>query len=246
MQSFFFVVTLKRGGALPQNLLSPLSHPSFLPPPPPPKTENKTTTMTYAGYVPAKIASVKTPLQVALAALESEAALELLSTLCRNAACAPAEPKYRRVRATNARVAAAREACGEEAFTNAMAALGWSRTTVVAEGEGEGGECFALAPGKGSMAQVREIQDALTELKRSSRVKTVRAISSRSNLAAGTEESEDAKRIKEQLRADAQERATAAPVTVGSKAQPLPGAANGDGGSGPRVAGCSDVGIGSG
>ena len=40
----------------------------------------------------------------------------------------------------------------------------------------------------------------------------MRAISSRSNLAAGTEESEDAKRIKEQLRADAQERATAAPT----------------------------------
>ena len=203
--------------------------------------------MTYAGYVPAKIASVKTPLQAALAVLESEAALELLSTLCRNAACAPAEPKYRRVRATNARVAAACEACGEEAFGNAMEALGWSKTTVVAEeGGAEGGEFFVLAPGRGSMAQVREIQDALTELKRSSRVKTVRAISSRSNLAAGNEGSEDARRIKAQLAADAQERATAAPVTVGSKAQPLPGAAGESSNGGPRVAGCSDVGIGSG
>ena len=203
--------------------------------------------MTYAGYVPAKIAAVKTPLQAALAALESEAALEMLSTLCRNAACAPSEQKYRRVRATNARVAAACEACGEEAFGTAMEALGWSKTTVAEEGAE--GEFFVLAPGKGSMAQVREIQDAITELKRSSRVKTMRAISSRSNLAAGNEGSEDAKRIREQLLADARERASAAPVTVGSKAQPLPGAAggaNGSGGGGPRVAGCSDVGIGSG
>ena len=200
--------------------------------------------MTYAGYVPAKIASVKTPLQVALLALESEAALELLSTLCRNAACAPADPKYRKVRATNSRVVAACEACGVETFEAAMGALGWSKTTV--EGE-NGGEFFVLAPGKGTMAQVREIQDAVTELKRSSRVKTVRAISSRSNLASGTEESEDAKRIKEQMKADKQERAAAAPVTVGSKAQPLPGAAgSNENGGGPRVAGCSDVGIGSG
>jgi hypothetical protein len=156
------------------------------------------------------------------------------------------------VRATNSRVAAACDACGVEAFEAAMGALGWSKTTI-AEGEegagaaGGGGEFFVLAPGKGTMAQVREIQDAVTEFKRSSRVKTVRAISSRSNLASGTEESEDAKRIKEQMRADVQERATAAPVTVGSKAQPLPGAAgSNENGGGARVAGCSDVGIGSG
>ena len=168
--------------------------------------------MTYAGYVPAKIASVKTPLQVALAALESGEALELLSLLCRNAACAPSEPKYRKVRATNSRVVASCEACGEEAFVGAMQALGWSKSAAV---EGEEGEFFVLAPGKGSMAQVREIQDAITELKRSSRVKTVRAISSRSNLAAGTEESEDAKRIKEQMRADAQERGDGGPRDCG-------------------------------
>ena len=199
--------------------------------------------MTYAGYVPAKIASVKTPLQVALAALESEAALELLTTLCRNAACAPSEPKYRRVRATNSRVTAACAACGEETFTNAMEALGWSKKAV----EGEEGEFFVLAAGKGTTAQVREIQDVIAEFKRSSRVKTVRSISSRSNLTAGVEENEDAKRIKEQMRADAAERATAAPVTTGSKAQPLPGAVGSkENGGGPRVAGCSDVGIGSG
>ena len=199
--------------------------------------------MTYAGYVPAKLASVKTSLQVALAALDSEAALELLALLCRNAACAPSELKYRKVRATNSRVVASCESCGETAFVDALSALGWSKTTV--EGE-EGGEFFVLAAGKGTMAQVREIQEAITELKRSSRVKTVRAISSRSNLAAGNEESADAKRIKEQLKADAQERAMAAPVTAGSKAQPLPGAVGSNESSGPRVAGCSDVGIGSG
>ena len=202
--------------------------------------------MTYAGYVPAKLASVKTPLQVALAALDSEAALELLATLCRNAACAPSEPKYRKVRATNSRVAASCEACGEEAFVAAMQALGWSRTAAAVEGEEGGGEFFVLAAGKGTMAQVREIQEAITELKRSSRVKTVRAISSRSNLVAGNEESADAKRIKEQLRADARERATAEPVNAGSTAQPLPGAAGSSESGGPRVAGCSDVGIGSG
>ena len=117
--------------------------------------------MTYAGYVPAKLASVKTPLQVALAALDSEAALELLATLCRNAACAPSEPKYRKVRATNSRVAASCEACGEEAFVAAMQALGWSRTAAAVEGEEGGGEFFVLAAGKGTMAQVREIQEAM-------------------------------------------------------------------------------------
>ena len=202
--------------------------------------------MTYAGYVPAKIASVKSPLQNALPALEDEAALELLSTLCRNAACAPAEPKYRKVRATNSRVVAACVACGEENFVAAMNALGWSKT------EEEGGEAFfVLAPGRGTMVQVREIQEALTAWKRSSRVKTVRAISSKSNLAAAandtSEKADDARRIREQMKADAAERAAADPVTKGSKAQPLPGAAgSNESGGGPRVAGCSDVGIGPG
>lgn len=206
--------------------------------------------MTYAGYVPAKIAERKTPIQQALAAVDDEAALELLSTLCRNAACAPSEPKYRKVRATNSRVAAAVAACGEEAFSQAMGALGWTKRSV----EGEEGEFYVLPAGKVSMAEVREIQDAITEFKRAARVRTVRAISSSSynNLAASSagraSENEEAKRrIQEQLRADAAERASAGPVVVGSKAVPLPGAAAAaNGGGGARVAGCSDVGISSG
>ena len=80
-------------------------------------------------------------MQAALGAVRDADALEFVGTVARNVAVAPAEAKYRRLRRSNARVAAALAAAGVE---EALAALGW-----VADGD----DALVLPPGVGDMAQ---------------------------------------------------------------------------------------------
>lgn len=175
--------------------------------------------MGYAGYAPTKYAEAKSDLDVALAALRSEAALDLLSTLTRNAVVSPADDKFRRVKVDAGRVAAARDAAGAAAFAKAVELLGWA-----VNGEGTH---YVLPAGRATMAHVRAIEDAKIVVKREARVATVKAVSGSRVDGA----------VRAQIAADAAERAAAAGEPVrASKAQPLPGA-------GANVARCADVGI---
>jgi hypothetical protein len=163
--------------------------------------------MGYAGYVPAKYAEAKSDLQLALAGVDDADALALLSTLTKNAVVAPGEPKYRRVKAGNARLAAARS----PEFDAALAALGWVLTA--------DGEAFELPAGRAAMEHARWIEDAKDAQVKRARTSMVKAVSG-NRLGAGADA------VRAQLAADAAERAAAEPVTAAAKATPLPAGAN--------------------
>mmetsp|Transcript_20818 Transcript_20818/g.35580 ORF Transcript_20818/g.35580 Transcript_20818/m.35580 type:complete len:149 (+) Transcript_20818:100-546(+) len=81
--------------------------------------------MVYAGYVPAKMPTVATELDRALAAVTNESSLEIIGKLCYNAACSPKEDKFRRIKLTNKNVQAA--IVEVPGAVECLLALGWVR-----------------------------------------------------------------------------------------------------------------------
>ncbi|GBF89107.1 hypothetical protein Rsub_01824 [Raphidocelis subcapitata] len=81
-------------------------------------------TMGYAGYVSAKYPPPKpSEAEAALMQVKSEAALEIIGKLLYNAAVAPKEEKYRRIKLTNPKI---RETVVEATGgVDALRALGW-------------------------------------------------------------------------------------------------------------------------
>eukprot|EP00887_Chlorella_sp_A99_P005573 scaffold1.g5573.t1 len=181
--------------------------------------------MGYAGYVPAKYAEKRTPLQQALEAIPSAECLEVLYKLSYNTAVQPTEDKFRTIRLSNAKikVAVADVPGAVELLTSQF---GWDA------GANEAGEPVLTLP-KGTtvtMQQVRTIQDAQAALaKKEQGLK-------RSRSAAALPGSEEQQRLREQIEADRRERAARDPVTKASVAQALPSA-------GANITSAGDLGL---
>lgn len=82
----------------------------------------------YAGYAPTKYAAEKTPLDKVLAVVQEPASLTMLGTLTRNVAQAPRDEKFRRVRLTNPKIAAA--LVDVNGAVDVMLHLGWIHVSV--------------------------------------------------------------------------------------------------------------------
>jgi len=181
--------------------------------------------MGYAGYysTTAKIKDRKTPAEQALAAVDSFECLELLEKITYNAAVQPQEEKFRKLKLGNKAINS--KIVEVEGGLQALLALGWQ------QGE-EGGEVVVSLPkGSGTMAQVRLIQEAQQEFKKSERQMK------RSKSAASLPGSKETELLRQQLEADRKERAAQfSEPAKPSVAQPLPG-------DGPRVATAKDAGI---
>jgi hypothetical protein len=125
--------------------------------------------MGYAGYVPAKMPPAKqTPAEAALAAIRSEACLEVIGKLAYNAAVAPKDEKFRRVKLTNAKV---KEAVVEaHGGVEALRELGF-----VDDAEAPAGEALVLPAGRYiTMAEVRLVEAAKDRLKKELRTALMR------------------------------------------------------------------------
>mmetsp|Transcript_2793 Transcript_2793/g.8209 ORF Transcript_2793/g.8209 Transcript_2793/m.8209 type:complete len:183 (+) Transcript_2793:370-918(+) len=164
--------------------------------------------MGYAGYVPTKYAPKLSGVQLALKAVQDEAAYDLLGKLMKNLAVNPAEDKYRRLRLSNPRIEAALKAAPNA--LPALEALGWQSDPEDAD--------FLVCPKsvKPSMAEVRLIEEAKADFKKDAR--SAKRSAAGKALATGV----DQQRIAAQLAADRAERAAAGPVGRGSTAQALP------------------------
>lgn len=120
--------------------------------------------MGYAGYVSAKYPPPpQTEVEAAVAAVKSEAALEVIGKLLYNAAVSPREDKFRRVRLTNPKV---REAVVEaHGAVDALRVLGW-----VDDPEALAGEALIVRPGLFfSMKEVRILEAAKEKLRKDAR-----------------------------------------------------------------------------
>ncbi|KAL4424012.1 hypothetical protein ABPG75_001313 [Micractinium tetrahymenae] len=179
--------------------------------------------MGYAGYysTTAKIKDRRTPLEQALFAVGSLEALELLEKVTYNAAVQPNEDKFRKLKLGNKKIQST--IVEAEGGLAALLALGWQ------QGEEEGEAVVTLPKGAASMAQVRAVQEAQQEFKKSARQVQ------RSKSAAALPGSAETELLRQQMEADRRERAQAEPAKA-SVAQPLPG-------QGARVATAKDAGI---
>lgn len=117
--------------------------------------------MGYAGYVSAKYPPPKpSTVEEALARVRSEEALDVIGKLLYNAAVAPKEDKFRRVRLTNAKVKAA--VVDAHGGVEALRALGW-----VEDAEAPAGEALVVPPGLYfTMKEVRFVEAAKEKLKK--------------------------------------------------------------------------------
>jgi hypothetical protein len=167
--------------------------------------------MGYAGYAPGhRVVEAKTPLERALLDVPTVEAHDLLEKLILNVARSPTELKFRRLKASNAKIK--REIIDVPEVLQVMTLLGWISETV--EGEGEGLSLPANVTL--TMREVRAVDEARIatrrrleeEMRARIRAKSINADPTRAALQA-------------QLAADRAERAAAEPVTQGSVAQQL-------------------------
>jgi len=150
------------------------------------------------------------------------ATLELLEKLVRNTVHAPSEEKFRKIRLTNAKIA--------EAITNvpgavdAMVEMGWQK---------EGEETLILPPGTRLVFEkdVRAIQNSQDYFKKEIEKEHKRKMQDRKELDP------EKLALRQQLEADAKERAARGPVTQSSKAQQL------GNGNGPNMKTAGDLGL---
>ncbi|GAB4815029.1 hypothetical protein N2152v2_002075 [Parachlorella kessleri] len=184
--------------------------------------------MGYAGYVPAKLATKRAPLESALLQVKSVESLEVMHKLHYNTAIQPGEDKFRKVKLTNGKIKAA--LVDVAGALDAMKLLGWEEAT------DETGEPVLMLP-KGrniTMAEVRTIQEAQEQVKKEA--KSISRSSSASSMHS-SKSSKDLEALRAQLEADKAERAAREPVTKGSTAQALPPS------DGARIAGGKDAGF---
>jgi len=142
----------------------------------------------------------------------------VVGTLCRNAALAPGEAKFRRVRLGNKKIQATLGGA-DGAGVAAMEALGWTRSE-------QEGEAFLVLPegAKLTMEEVRAVEAAKDAVKR----EEARRLPAARKVGGAA--------LRQQLEADRRERAAQEPVTRASKSQ-------WEGGNGGIVS-AKDVGIG--
>lgn len=192
--------------------------------------------MGYAGYysTTSKIPDKLSPLDEALRMIPEMDTLEIIAKLIRNVVIQPNEDKFRRIRISNPKInSTVADVAGG---MDTLLAMGWT----IAEEEGE--EVLVVSKGKLTMKEVRAVEDAKDRLKKELRSASVSRSSSQKSLKDAQGSSKDTEAdtaraiLKAQLEADRRERAAAAPITTGSKAQPLPGA-------GPNIGTCKDAGI---
>ena len=175
-------------------------------PPPHTRTRPPRRAMGYAGYAPGHTVVEKTPIERALHRVSSEDAHDLLEKLTRNVARAPGDPKFRRLKASNATIAA--KVFGNQEVLDCLLVLGWVREDV----DGEDGLSLPSEV-PGNMAHVRAIDAARIALRRRqeedlrARIRA-RALDSDPERAA----------LRAAYEADKAERKAAEPVTQGSVA----------------------------
>lgn len=167
--------------------------------------------MGYAGYAPTKYAPSLNTVQLALKAVQNEAAYDLISKLMKNIAVNPTDEKYRRLRLSNARIQTV--VTDAPATVSSLAALGWQPDPEDAD--------FLVCPKtvRPSMGEVRLVEEAKAEHLKDARA-AKRSAKGRALTAANG--SVDQQRITAQLAADRAERASAGPVVKGSAAKALP------------------------
>mmetsp|Transcript_91864 Transcript_91864/g.255896 ORF Transcript_91864/g.255896 Transcript_91864/m.255896 type:complete len:186 (+) Transcript_91864:81-638(+) len=180
--------------------------------------------MGYAGYAPGnKIADKLTPLQQALRALpldKAQETLELLEKLTRNVVRNPGDDKFRHIKLSNPKIAAA---ITEVPFAvDALKEMGW-----VEDGEG-----LALPPTVRLLheSEVVAIIDAKDYYKKEEENERRRQVAARKAQSAEKEA------VLRQMEADRREKDAEGPVTQGSVAQKL--------GDVPNVVRAADLGIG--
>lgn len=153
----------------------------------------------------------KTPLERALSEVRSTSAIETIATLTRNIAQNPREPKYRKLRLTNAKISAAvADPAGAHAV---MVELGWVQA----------GEEFLELPDtvQLNMTHVRAVEAQAEALEAQAKLKAKARLQARN-----AKSDPDKERLRLQMEDDKRERAAKAPVTEGSKKQNLPAGAN--------------------
>eukprot|EP00928_Gymnodinium_smaydae_P081973 TRINITY_DN653_c1_g1_i1.p1 TRINITY_DN653_c1_g1~~TRINITY_DN653_c1_g1_i1.p1 ORF type:complete len:213 (-),score=50.09 TRINITY_DN653_c1_g1_i1:364-924(-) len=183
--------------------------------------------MGYAGYAPggnSKMADAKTPLQEALRQLpldKWEASLELIEKLTRNVVRNPSDEKFRRIKLTNPKIAAA--ITDVPAALALMAQMGWQQ---------EGEELVLPAAVRlVHETEVIGIIDARDYYKKEVEKENRRQMMERK------EKDPEKELLMKQLHADRQEKDAEGPVTQGSVAKKL--------GDGVKMT-AGDIGIGKG
>eukprot|EP00884_Botryococcus_braunii_P017636 jgi/Botrbrau1/4556/Bobra.60_2s0043.1 len=177
--------------------------------------------MGYAGYVSAKLPPPKpTEIQAALWSITSIETLELIVKLIQNIAINPGEQKFKRIKLSNPKIKSG--LVDVPGGLEALLALGWIY-------DEEDKESLVVPKGRQlTMTEVRQVQDAQDRLKKELKLTARNAMAAKVKAATTAE-------IRSQLEADRRERATAEPITLGSKAQTLP--------SGQGINTCKDAGI---
>eukprot|EP00241_Pyramimonas_parkeae_P008334 CAMPEP_0114250144 /NCGR_PEP_ID=MMETSP0058-20121206/14539_1 /TAXON_ID=36894 /ORGANISM="Pyramimonas parkeae, CCMP726" /LENGTH=180 /DNA_ID=CAMNT_0001363777 /DNA_START=118 /DNA_END=660 /DNA_ORIENTATION=- len=162
----------------------------------------------------------KSPLERALGFVKSTSAVDTLSTLTRNVAQNPREPKYRKLRLSNVKIAAA--LVEPEGALDVLRELGWVNE----------GDDFMVLPDSVqlTMTHVRAVEAQRETLETLAKAKAKARLLSKS--AKNDPEKE---RLLLQLEADRQERAAQAPVTRGSIARSV--------GSGSNIVSAGDLGL---
>lgn len=148
--------------------------------------------------------------------------MELIEKLVRNTVHAPAEEKFRKIRLTNAKIAASMT--DVPGAVDAMLEMGWQR---------EGEENLILPQGKKLVFEkdVKAILNTQDHFKTEIEKDKKRKMQER-------KENQDPEKLalRQQLENDAKERAAAGPVTQSSKARHL-------GGNGPNMMTAGDLGL---
>lgn len=179
--------------------------------------------MGYAGYAPGnQIADKLTPLQQALRSLPLEVAqetLELIDKLTRNVVRNPTEEKFRRIKLTNPKLAAAVTAA--PTMVDIMQEMGWVRTE-----EGLELPASVRLVHECHVVGIIDAQDFYKKAAEDAR---------RSALRASKLDSEKAELMKK-MEVDRMEKKADGPVTRGSVANKL--------GDGPNITRAGDIGIG--
>jgi len=156
--------------------------------------------MAYAGYAPTKYAAEKTPLDKVLAVVQEPASLTMLGTLTRNVAQAPRDEKFRRVRLTNPKIAAA--LVDVNGAVDVMLHLGWIHE----------GEEFLVLPStvQLTMAHARAVEAAKEALEAAAKAAAKARLAARTAAKKPLDPAKEAIRL--QMEADRKERAAMEPA----------------------------------
>lgn len=148
----------------------------------------------------------KTPLELALFQVKNLDSIEIIATLTRNIAQNPREGKYRRLRLTNAKIAAA--VVDTPGASQVMAELGW----VQEEGNAE----FLVLP---ESVQLTMVHARAIDAQKEALEAQMKANAKARLQARNAKLDPEKERLRQQLEADKRERAAMAPVTQASVAQ---------------------------